>query len=99
MNKIVLAAAIAASVAAFPALAEEDSAVDPLLTIWTRDATDYNAFSKVAERYTKETGIKVKIENQEQSEIKFEKAASAARVRTSTSGRMTASASGRTPAS
>ena len=76
MNKIVLAAAIAASVAAFPALAEEDSAVDPLLTIWTRDATDYNAFSKVAERYTKETGIKVKIENQEQSEIKFEKAAS-----------------------
>ena len=64
MNKIVLAAAIAASVAAFPALAEEDSAVDPLLTIWTRDATDYTAFSKVAERYTKETGIKVKIENQ-----------------------------------
>ena len=76
MNKIVLAAAVAASVAAFPALAEEDSAVDPLLTIWTRDANDYNAFSKVAERYTKETGIKVKIENQEQSEIKFEKAAS-----------------------
>ena len=46
MNKIVLAAAVAASVAAFPALAEEDSSVDPLLTIWTRDANDYNAFSK-----------------------------------------------------
>ena len=85
MNKkliasLVCAASLGAAFSADALIAENQ------LTIWVNSDKGYNGIAKVGERYTKKTGVKVTVAHPDQVEVKFQQ--------TSSSGPMTASASG-----
>lgn len=99
MNKKLIASlAFAASLGA--AFSADALIAEGQLTIWINGDKGYNGIAKVGEIYTTKTGIKVTVSHPDQPEVRFQQTAKEpATGLTSSSGRMTGSATGCRPGS
>lgn len=73
MRNLIALAAVAAAGASLPAYAAEAGKI----TVWINGDKGYEGIQKIADKFTKDTGVPVKVEHPEDAIAKFEQAAAA----------------------